>query len=72
MVGVSATTEAGATTATTRDPNGALVGLRTGTGHSYYQAAGTNPEGAPGFSQTGAAVAACAVGAGVEYVINQP
>jgi RHS repeat-associated protein len=33
---VSATTEAGSTTATTRDPNGALIGLRSGTSRSYY------------------------------------
>ncbi len=36
LLGVSATTEAGSTTATTRDPNGALIGLRSGASRSYY------------------------------------
>ena len=38
----------------------------------FYKAAGTNPDGAPGFSQTGAAAADCAIGVGVEYLTNQP
>ncbi len=33
---MTATTEGTATTATTRDPSGGLVGLRTGAGRSYY------------------------------------
>ncbi len=35
-LGVTSTTEAGATVGTTRDPNGSLVGLRSGAGRSYY------------------------------------
>ncbi len=36
QLGVSATTEAGATMGTTRDPAGGLIGLRNGASRSYY------------------------------------
>ncbi len=36
LLGVTSTTEGTATTATTRDPGGTLVGLRTGAERSYY------------------------------------
>jgi RHS repeat-associated protein len=36
LLGVTAATDTGATTATTRDPAGALVGLRSGADRSYY------------------------------------
>ncbi len=36
LLGVSATTQGSSTTGTTRDPNGSLIGLRSGTSRSYY------------------------------------
>jgi hypothetical protein len=36
LLGVTAATDTGTTTATTRDPAGALVGLRSGADRFYY------------------------------------